>query len=109
MFSLVSISSTLFFLMTAQAAAIPKSCHAVSNPSPAGNISITEAQLTQIMPATASCATASFVDECRYATQAAPFVTKAFSDYNITTSGEQAALLSLMLFESGGFQFNTNQ
>ncbi|KAF7322159.1 hypothetical protein MKEN_00740100 [Mycena kentingensis (nom. inval.)] len=58
--------------------------------------------------AVADCSAASFPDECRNATQAAPFVDKAFADFGINTAGEKAALLSLMLFESGGFAFNVN-
>ncbi|KAL0952145.1 hypothetical protein HGRIS_008761 [Hohenbuehelia grisea] len=57
----------------------------------------------------ASCnALAPFADECRTAEQAAPFVNQAFVDYNITSRGEKAAMLSLMLFESGNFRFDKN-
>ncbi|KAI3611034.1 hypothetical protein WG66_013685 [Moniliophthora roreri] len=68
---------------------------------------VTIDQLNTIINGT-SCANSNFPDECRDAAQALPFVNKAFSDYDITTIGEQAALLSLMSFETGGFAFNIN-
>ncbi|KAJ3713134.1 hypothetical protein C8R42DRAFT_552034, partial [Lentinula raphanica] len=70
---------------------------------------ITLSQLDAIIDGT-SCPLegSQFLDECRTAAQALPFVNKGFADYNITTLGEKAALLSLMSFESGGFQFNIN-
>ncbi|KAJ6625389.1 hypothetical protein B0H10DRAFT_1783248 [Mycena sp. CBHHK59/15] len=61
------------------------------------------------MGALADCSSATqFPDECRTAEQAVPFVNQAFKDFNIVTDGEKAALLSLMLFESGGFAFDIN-
>ncbi|KAJ3866090.1 hypothetical protein EV359DRAFT_72010 [Lentinula novae-zelandiae] len=75
-----------------------------------GNSSeITLSQLDAVINGT-SCPLkgSQFLDECRTAAQALPFVNKGFADYNITTVGEKAALLSLMSFESGGFQFNIN-
>ncbi|KAF9029582.1 hypothetical protein BDP27DRAFT_1246585 [Rhodocollybia butyracea] len=69
---------------------------------------ITLTQLNTIINGTTCPLTSQSVDECRTAAQALPFVNKGFSDYNITTIGEKAALLSLMAFESGGFQFNIN-
>ncbi|KAJ6594518.1 hypothetical protein B0H19DRAFT_919745 [Mycena capillaripes] len=61
------------------------------------------------MGALADCsAETKFPSECRTAEQAAPFVNQAFRDYNIVSNGEKAALLSLMLFESGGFAFDIN-
>ncbi|KAJ7049927.1 hypothetical protein C8F01DRAFT_1001453 [Mycena amicta] len=50
-----------------------------------------------------------FPAECRNATQAAPFVNEGFWKYHISSIGEKAALLSLMIFESGGFAFDINQ
>ncbi|PVF98374.1 hypothetical protein CPB86DRAFT_705243, partial [Serendipita vermifera] len=39
---------------------------------------------------------------------AAPFINASFKKYNFTTVGEQAALFSLMAFESGNFKFDVN-
>ncbi|KAF4597906.1 hypothetical protein EYR38_006298 [Pleurotus pulmonarius] len=70
---------------------------------------ITPAQLIQIAPEMAACnATAPFPEECRDAKQSAPFVNQGFEDYAITSKGEKAAILSLMLFESGNFKFDIN-
>ncbi|KAJ8516215.1 hypothetical protein ONZ45_g6451 [Pleurotus djamor] len=70
---------------------------------------ITPAQLLQIAPDMATCDPAiDFPEECRTAEQSAPFVNQGFADFNITTKGEKAAILSLMLFESGNFKFDIN-
>ncbi|KAJ4490915.1 hypothetical protein J3R30DRAFT_155590 [Lentinula aciculospora] len=92
-------------LQTVQAAFIP-----ISRSFPSCNSSeITLLQLDAIINGTTCPLNGSqFLDECRTAAQALPFVNKGFADYNITTVGEKAALLSLMSFESGGFQFNIN-
>lgn len=59
-------------------------------------------------PGTASCDGAQFADECATALQAAPYIIQAFADYAISDPNEWAAVLSLMLFESGGLKFNRN-
>ncbi|KAF3932565.1 hypothetical protein ABW20_dc0105291 [Dactylellina cionopaga] len=72
-------------------------------------ISVTEDIIVGIAPDTASCANRdSFAGECRTAKQAAPFIAQSFSKYKIETVGEAAAILSIMLYESGGFQYNRN-
>ncbi|KAJ7467086.1 hypothetical protein FB451DRAFT_404902 [Mycena latifolia] len=73
---------------------------------PAGDI--TPAELIQIGALADCSAETQFPSECRTAEQAAPFVNQAFRDFGIVTNGEKAALLSLMLFESGGFAFDIN-
>ncbi|KAF7315941.1 hypothetical protein MIND_00110900 [Mycena indigotica] len=57
------------------------------------------------MGARSDCTT---TDECRNATQAAPFVNSALRKYRIVSTGERAALLSLIIFESVGFAFDIN-
>lgn len=47
-------------------------------------------------------------DECRTAKQAAPFITQGFYDHGIYDVKEMAAVLSLMAFESGDFQYKRN-
>ncbi|KAF7441406.1 hypothetical protein PC9H_001756 [Pleurotus ostreatus] len=79
-------------------------CHPPKNSS-----DITPFQLTLIAPSTRACnISAPFTDECRTAEQAAPFINKAFNDYAIASVGEKAAILSLMLFETGEFKFDKN-
>ncbi len=80
-------------------------CHRPKNSS-----DITSFQLTLIAPSTRACnISAPFTNECRTAEQAAPFINKAFDDYAISSVGEKAAILSLMLFETGDFKFDRNQ
>lgn len=69
---------------------------------------VTPEQLTQIYPQTASCNGADFPDECRDASQAADPINKSFEKYGLNTTGERAAALALMLYESGGFRYNRN-
>ncbi|KAF1833284.1 hypothetical protein BDW02DRAFT_384759 [Decorospora gaudefroyi] len=74
------------------------------NPTPA----VTAAQLTAIAPETASCSGAPFPEECADATQAATALSAAFETYQITTPGEQAAIIAYELFESANFKYNKN-
>jgi len=67
---------------------------------------MTAAQILQAVPSTASCAPE--VKACRTASQIAPLVNKSFAKYGFITPGEQAALFSLMAFESGNFVFDVN-
>ncbi|THV00881.1 hypothetical protein K435DRAFT_837116 [Dendrothele bispora CBS 962.96] len=67
---------------------------------------ITLNQLSSIL--TNSSCDPTFVDECRNASQALPFLNQGFTEYNISSVGEKAALLSLMVFESGGFKYDKN-
>jgi hypothetical protein len=64
--------------------------------------------ITAIAPNSASCASAAFADECRTAAQAAPHINDSFNKYGITSTAEQAAVLSIMLYESSSFQYNKN-
>ncbi|KAF1989636.1 hypothetical protein K402DRAFT_326395 [Aulographum hederae CBS 113979] len=64
--------------------------------------------ITSISPDSGSCDGANFADECATATQAAPHVLDSFNQYQLYYPGEQAAVLSTMLFESGGFKCNKN-
>jgi hypothetical protein len=80
---------------------------APADPAPAAG-GITADMLTKIAPATASCAGADFADECADAATAATAISNSFTKYKITEVGEQAALVSIMLFESGNFKYNKN-
>ncbi|KAJ3989487.1 hypothetical protein F5890DRAFT_1185923 [Lentinula detonsa] len=105
--SLTFLLLILNALQTAQAAFIPVSRSSSSSLSNSSEITLS--QLDAIINSTTCPLKGSeSLDECRTAAQALPFVNKGFSDYNITSVGEKAALLSLMSFESGGFQFNIN-
>ncbi|KAG8995787.1 hypothetical protein FRB95_013388 [Tulasnella sp. JGI-2019a] len=69
---------------------------------------LTTPVLLTISPSTSSCTSAPFPAECATASTAAPFLSSSFQRYGITTPGETAALLSLILFESGDLQYNRN-
>ncbi|KAK6360068.1 hypothetical protein TWF730_006222 [Orbilia blumenaviensis] len=78
-----------------------------------GGIEITEDIILKVGPAAKSCPRnnangALAPEECATAAHAAPFITEAFKQYGINTIGEAASILSLMMFETGDFQFNTN-
>jgi len=109
--------TTLFVsLLALSPAALGRPCPQVpdttSTPAPAPTTTpeetgsaVTPAQILIAAPGSATCdATAS----CRTAEQAAPFINQAFDKYEFATPGEQAAILSLMAFESGDFKFDVN-
>ncbi|KAL8641572.1 MAG: hypothetical protein Q9226_008618 [Calogaya cf. arnoldii] len=64
--------------------------------------------LIAMAPKSKSCAGAKFPKECATAAQAAPFINASFKTYGVATAGEAAAIISLMAFESGDFQYNMN-
>jgi len=82
----------------------PTNGNATSEPA----FGMTVAQILKAAPSTASCLS-SAPAACRNAVQIATFVNKSFSKFGFTTPGEQAALFSLMAFESGNFIFDVNQ
>jgi len=70
---------------------------------------ISPEQLIKIDPTTATCATTGEnAAECADAARAAPAINASFKTYGITAPGEQAALIAIMDFESGGFKYNKN-
>ena len=64
--------------------------------------------LTKIAPDTASCDGAPFPEECAPASVAAPNIAQSFDLFNIDSFGAQAALVAIMLFESGDFKYKIN-
>lgn len=69
---------------------------------------LTTDQLLTISPNSSSCANPPAPGECATAADAVPIINDVFTSYNTTTAGEQAALLSLMAFETGDFKYNRN-
>ncbi|KAF2099592.1 hypothetical protein NA57DRAFT_75092 [Rhizodiscina lignyota] len=65
----------------------------------------TKALLTAA-PTSNTCSGATYPNECATAQQAAQPIIDGFAQYGITTVGEQAAALSIMIFESGSFKYN---
>ena len=69
---------------------------------------ISAADIIKIAPSTASCDNAPAAGECRTAAQAAPYISISFTNFGITSFNTQAALVSLMLYESGSFKYAKN-
>lgn len=69
---------------------------------------LTAQAITSIDPTTSSCASAPAAGECRTAAQSAPYIALSFANFGLHSFGEQAALLSLMLYESDGFKYSKN-
>ncbi|KAG9848271.1 hypothetical protein KCU98_g4788, partial [Aureobasidium melanogenum] len=60
------------------------------------------------VPPLASCTGAPYPAECATADDAVSWINLAFHSFGIDAFGTQAALLSLMLYESGFFKYNIN-
>ncbi|SMQ46610.1 unnamed protein product [Zymoseptoria tritici ST99CH_3D7] len=75
---------------------------------PQYNTAITAADLIRIAADTESCTEATYADECRTASAAAPAIAISFTNFAISSFGAQAALVAIMLFESGDFKYNKN-
>jgi hypothetical protein len=86
--------------------AIP-TCRATPVP-PCNMASLTSADITTIAPESANCTGATYPAECATATEATPWIYVALHTFGIHEFGTQAALLSLMLYESGSFKYNIN-
>ena len=69
---------------------------------------LTEADLVAIAPTSGTCAGAPFPNECSTAAQTLPHINNAFHKYGITHPSVQAALLSLMAYETQDFKYNKN-
>ncbi|KAL4727783.1 hypothetical protein ACLX1H_004472 [Fusarium chlamydosporum] len=63
--------------------------------------------IEQIAPKSKKCPTGN--TQCRTAKQAAPYLINSFQTYGIYDPKEMAAVLALMAFESGDFQYKRNQ
>lgn len=81
----------------------------MGTPVPPCNIApLTTSDITTIAPGSANCIGAPYPAECATASDAAPWINLAFHVFGIHAFGTQAALLSLMLYESGSFKYNIN-
>jgi hypothetical protein len=103
------VRTTSFFVagMLALASAAPTPIPDCPEEEPTA-ASITAEQLIKIDPKTVTCDGAEFAAECADAARAAPAISASFQKYGIETPGEQAALIAIMLFESGSFKYSKN-
>lgn len=70
--------------------------------------SLTESQMVDIAPTSANCDNPPAQGECATAKTAAEFTAQSFDTYDVTSKAEQAAVISLMAFESDDFKYNKN-
>lgn len=66
------------------------------------------ADIITVNDTTSSCANAPIAAQCRTAAQAAPYIDLSYINFGITDFNTQAALLALMLYESGSFKYSQN-
>ena len=69
---------------------------------------ITSDQILAIAPNSSTCDNPPAEGECATAEQAAPYISDSFTSYGVDNVAEQAALISLMAFETGDFKYNRN-
>ena len=80
----------------------------LASASSSGQTQITAAQLLKIAPNSKTCDNPPAPGECATAEQAAPAISASFGTYHVTSPAEQAAVISLMAFESDDFKYNKN-
>lgn len=69
---------------------------------------LSESQILAIAPNSQTCDNPPAKGECATAKQAAKFTAQSFDTYQVTSKAEQAAVISLMAFESDDFKYNKN-
>ncbi|GAD91473.1 hypothetical protein ANI_1_1122134 [Paecilomyces variotii No. 5] len=104
--SIALLISSLTFLLTSSAnpVPIPAAIALIERSTSA----ITSSQIQTIAPTSTSCDNAPAAGECATAAQAATHIAKSFQTYKVTSPAEQAAVISLMAFESDDFKYNKN-
>jgi hypothetical protein len=61
-----------------------------------------------IMPNSSSCSGAAYADECRTASEAAPYVIHSFANFTVYAPAQIAACLAYMAYESGQLEYKKN-
>lgn len=100
----LTILSLTFLLTSANPIPIPAAAALIERSTSA----ITTSQIEAIAPKSASCDNAPAAGECATAAQAATHIANSFKTYKVTSAAEQAAVISLMAFESDDFKYNKN-
>jgi hypothetical protein len=100
--TLPALLGTLFLLRLTGATPISFSIPLVARDS------LTESQMIDIAPTSANCDNPPAAGECATAKTAAKFTAQSFDTYGVTSKAEQAAIISLMAFESDDFKYNKN-
>ncbi|KAJ5663675.1 hypothetical protein N7507_004406 [Penicillium longicatenatum] len=97
----IALTTTIFLTLSA-ASPIKKLSHHKQD------TALTEAQIIDIAPTSKTCDNPPAEGECATAEQAAKFASQSFDNYQVTSKAEQAAILSLMAFETDDFKYNKN-
>lgn len=95
-------------LLTTLTLALTLPTTTLSAPSNTRPDTLSATSIIALDPTTSNCADAPAEGECRTALSAAPYIGLSFHNFDIPTFGAQAALLSLMLFETAGFKYSKN-
>ncbi|KAJ6092148.1 hypothetical protein N7467_004117 [Penicillium canescens] len=98
---------TLLLALTTLTTATPFPFH-LTGLNRADAISITQSQMETIAPKSKDCDNPPAEGECATGKQAAKFTSQSFDTYKVTNKAEQAAIISLMAFESDDFRYNKN-
>ncbi|KAK7527688.1 uncharacterized protein IWZ02DRAFT_371346 [Phyllosticta citriasiana] len=68
--------------------------------------SVLVSRILAVSSNTSSCDGATYPNECRTAAQAGPPIFASWNKYKISSMASRAAVVSLMLYESGDFKYN---
>lgn len=98
---------TLLLALTTLTTATPFPFH-LTGLNRADATSITQSQMETIAPKSKDCDNPPAEGECATSKQAAKFTSQSFDTYKVTNKAEQAAIISLMAFESDDFRYNKN-
>ncbi|KAM3514709.1 hypothetical protein MY11210_001680 [Beauveria gryllotalpidicola] len=91
---------------TPPASATNSTASAATSPTSAADTA-DAAKIKIIAPGSKGCLPEALPD-CRTAEEAAPFLFRSMSQYNLTSDNEIASVLALMAFESGDFRYKHN-
>ena len=106
---LLTLGITLSVTTTAHPFHKPNSeSHSHSHSKVLATTTLTESQLLTIAPTSNTCDNAPAAGECATAKTAAQYTAQSFDTYGVTSKAEQAAILSLMAFETLDFKYNKN-
>ena len=98
-----TLTATLLLTLAVFATAFPISLSFLNEVT-----SITEAQIIDISPNSKTCDNPPAAGECATAKQAVKYISQSFNTYQVTSKAEQAAIISLMAFETADFKYNKN-
>ena len=102
---LVKANTVLLTLLFSAVGSAAPACGSGSGQN-ATSPAITAAQIEKIAPKSVSCDDAEAKDECATSDVAARAISATFKQYQVSSRAEQAAVIGLIAFESGEFQYS---